>query len=436
MTDHYIAELIFLFVLVLISGFFSSAETAITSIGRLKLEELLDKKRVGSKSLSYLHGNPSMMLSTVLVGNNFVNITASALATTLSISFLESVGYGRIGIGVGAAVGVMTFLILVFGEIIPKTVAIRNAERVALFSAPVIWVFSIILYPIVSFLIFVSTPFVSLFGGRMPRRGPFLTKEEIKMLLTIGEKEGIIEEEEREMISSIFEFFKTIVREVMTPKPDMQCVEVSEPIDKVINLIIEGGHSRIPVYEGSVDNIIGVIYSKDILKSVCPAGERVTIRDILRPALFIPEAKRVDDLMHEMQAARTHIAVVVDEYGQTAGLVSMEDLVEEIVGEIYDEFEKKVKMTEKIDENTIIIDARLNVADVNRMLALSLPEKDYDTLAGFIFGRLGKVPAVGDSVRFDNVMISVERVHRRRISRAKIVKLQKQEGEDPDVVGG
>jgi CBS domain containing-hemolysin-like protein len=433
---HYINQLIVLFVLVLFSGFFSASETAIISIGRLKLEELAERKRPGSKSLGYLHANPSMMLSTVLIGNNFVNITASALATTFSISFLNKMGFASLDVVLGIVIGAMTFLILVFGEIIPKTIAIRNAERIALFSAPIIWFLSMILYPLVSSLILISTPFVVLFGGRMPKRGPFLTKEEIKMLLTIGEKEGIIEEEEREMISSIFEFGKTVVREVMTPKPDMQCIDVSDPMGEAISLVIEGGHSRIPVFEGNVDNIIGVIYAKDILKAVLPAPSQVTIRELLRPALFVPPAKRVDDLMHEMQAARTHVAVVVDEYGQTAGLVSMEDLVEEIVGEIYDEFEKSFKMTEKIDEKTTIIDARLNIADVNKMLEIALPEKDYDTLGGFIFGKLGKVPAVGDSVRFDDVLLSVERVHKRRISRAKIMKLPKRQEEEADQVGG
>ena len=429
--NQYVGQAVILFVLVLLSGFFAAAETSIVSIGRLKLEEFLEKKRAGSRALKFLHDNPSMMLSTVLVGNNFVNITASALATEFAISFLRSMGFSGIELPVGISIGVMTFLILVFGEIIPKTIAIRNAERFSLMFAPVIWFLSVAFYPLVQALILISTPFVMMFGGRMPKRGPFLTKEEIKMLLSIGEKEGILEEEEREMISSIFEFGKTIVREVMTPRPEMQCVEVSEGLEKIKAVIVEGGHSRIPVYEGSIENIIGVVYAKDILK----ADPGVQVRDLLRPALFIPEAKRIDHLLHEMQAARTHIAIIVDEYGQTAGLVSMEDLVEEIVGEIYDEFEKKVKLTEKIDENNMIIDARTNIADVNNTLGLSLPENEYDTLGGFIFGRLGKVPAVGDSLIVGGVTLSVERVHRRRITRAKISKPPKK-SEDPDVVGG
>jgi len=430
-----ISQLLMLIGLIILSAFFSSAETAITSISRVKVEDLIQKKRPGSRALGWLKEYSSTMLATILVGNNFVNISASALATTLSISMMGDMGFGGTAYALGAAIGAMTLAILVFGEIIPKTVAIRNAEHLALFAAPVIRVMGVVLFPVIKVLIFISTPFVKMFGGRMPKRGPFLTVEEIKMLLSIGEREGIIEEEEREMISSIFEFGKTIVREVMTPKPDAQCVDVNTPIKDIIALIVDGGHSRIPVYEGNIDNIIGVVYAKDLLKTATLGVGSVNLRDILRKALFIPEDKRVDDLLHEMQAARTHIAIVVDEYGGTAGLVTMEDLVEEVVGEIYDEFEKKVKAVEKVDENTTILDARMNVSDINEHMNVSLPEGDYDTLGGFIFSLLGKVPAVGDQVQFENIIISVERVHRRRITRAKIVKIPR-EPEDTAGVGG
>jgi len=428
-------EALILLILVALSAFFSFSETAITSIGKIKVEELKAKRKLGHKSLVWLKDNPSTMLAIILVGNNIVNISASALATSMAISALSKSGYDGLGTALGVAIGLTTFLILVFGEIIPKTIAIRTAGRAALIVAPFIWVLSIIFYPFVQILILISTPFVLIFGGRMPKKGPFLTKDEIEMMISLGGKEGVIKEEEREMISSIFEFGRTIVREVLTPRPDMQCVEVSDPCEKARALIVEGGHSRIPVFDGNLDNIIGVVYAKDMLKTGLKADESSTLRDFLRPALFVPEAKRVEHLLHEMQAARTHIAIVVDEYGGTAGLVTMEDLVEEIVGEIYDEFEKKVKSVDKIDENTTILDARLNISDVNAMLNLSLPEKDYDTVAGFIFGLLGKVPAVGDQTQYDNILISVERVHKRRITRAKIVKLAKST-EEGEAVGG
>jgi putative hemolysin len=430
--DSHLIEFLILFIMIVLSAFFSASETAITSVGRVKLEEFRRDKRRGIKSLDWLKENPSMMLGTILVGNNVVNISASAMATSISISAFGMTGMGE---AIGIAIGIMTFLILVFGEIVPKTVAIRNAERLALVLAPIVRVISIILYPLVKAMVLISTPFVSAFGGKMPKRGPFLTIDEIKMLLSIGEREGVIEEEEREMISSIFEFGDTIVREVMTPRPDVQSVDVSVPIEKILSVIIEGGHSRIPVTEGNIDNIIGVIYAKDLLKFQCASAEVPTLRSLLRTALFVPEGKKVHDLMHEMQAARTHIAVVVDEYGGTAGLVTMEDMVEEIVGEIYDEFEKKVKSVEKIDDNTTVMDARLSISDVSDILDIKLPSDGYDTFAGFIFGLLGKVPSVGDQVNYEDLLISVERVHKRRITRVKVVRLQKRQDE-PEGVGG
>jgi putative hemolysin len=435
MFDNYMIEVFVLVVLVILSAFFSASETAITSIGRLKQEEFRRDKRLGHRSLDWLKENPSMMLGTILVGNNVVNISASAIATLVAIFALEKSGLGSIGVALGFTIGIMTFAILVFGEIIPKTIAIRNAEKFALAFAPTVRIISIALFPLTKVLVLISTPFVVLFGGKMPKRGPFLTIDEIKMLLSIGEREGVIEEEEREMISSIFEFGDTIVREVMTPRPDMQCVDVSDPMDKIVDLIIEGGHSRIPVHEGNIDNIVGVIYAKDIFKIQSPKQKEQSVRDLLRTALFVPEAKKVHVLMHEMQAARTHIAIVVDEYGGTAGLVTMEDLVEEIVGEIYDEFEKKVKSVEKIDDSTTVVDARLSISDVSDLLDIKLPKDGYDTFAGFIFGLLGKVPAVGDQLQYEDILISVERVHRRRITRAKVVKLKKSQ-EDVEGVGG
>lgn len=434
LANSYNIQLFILGAMVLLSFFFSLSETALTSISRAKVEDIVNKKRLGAGSLAWLKANPNIMLATILVGNNIVNVSASAIGTSLMLFYMASIGMGGVGVALSIAIGILTFVTLVFGEIIPKTVAIRDPERFALLVAPLVWVLAIVLYPVVQLLIILSTPFVYIFGGKMPRKGPFLTVEEIKILLSLGEKEGIIAEEEREMISSIFEFGRTVVREVMTPRPDMQCVDVSDPIDKAINLIIEGGHSRIPVYEGNLDNILGVVYAKDLLRCKASVECSSSIRDFLRTVLFIPEGKRIEHLLHEMQAARTHIAIVVDEYGGTAGVVSMEDIVEEIVGEIYDEFEKKVKAVEKIDELTTVIDARMNIADVNKLLATNFPEKEYDTLGGFIFGLLGKLPAVGDNLLYDDVRISVERIHKRRITRAKIVKLGKPE--EPDVVGG
>ncbi len=264
----------------------------------------------------------------------------------------------------------------------------------------------------------------------MPEKGPFVTEEEIRFLLAASVKDGVIEREEKEMISSIFEFSETTVKEVMTPRLDIKAAEDSAGIEEVINIIRETGHSRIPVYEGNIDNITGIVYAKDLLN--CRRDDK--LKDYLRPAVFIPEEKRLDDILHQMQAAHNHLAVVVDEYGVTSGIVSIEDLVEEIVGEIHDEFERSEKNLEKIDENTYLVDGKMPIAEINRELEISLPEKEYDTISSFVFSQLMKVPGAGDTIKYDDVQISVEKILKRRIMRLKIVKLQRRI--EDNIVGG
>jgi len=423
-------EVLILTILVLLSTFFSASETALTSVQRFKVRKLVMEKAIGAKALQYLVENPAEMLSTVLISSTLVNICASVLAGSIAVRYTSFLGSE--GLAIGIATGIMAFIILVFAEITPKTTAIRNAEKVAVLVAPVILVFEFILRPVAFLLSSISKPFIIITGGRVPKKGPFITEEEIKMLVQVGGKEGVIEEEEREMITSIFEFGETNVREVMTPRPDIISIEVNEHMDNLIKMIVDTGHSRIPVYEGNMDNIVGVVYAKELLKAAGKDLSQQGIRQYLRPPLIVPEGKKVDDLLHEMQSARTHIAIIVDEHGDTAGLVSLEDLIEEIVGEIYDEFEKKVKPIEKVDENTVMIDGRLSIRDTNKLLKTNVPEKEeeYATISGFVFTLLGKIPAVGDTVRFSDLVISVERVHRRRITRLKITKLPKKEEEE------
>jgi putative hemolysin len=428
-----ILELVLLCVLLMLSAFFSLSETAITSVSHLKIKNLLDRKVRGSRALHKLRENPSRLLGSVLIGNNIVNIGASSLATSMIIFYLERIGLESIGYAVGTATGIMTFLILVFGEITPKTLAIKNADRIALVTAPYIDGLATAIQPLINLLTLMSMPFIRLFGARVPEKGPFLSREEIQMLLAVSEKDGEIEAEEREMISSIFEFGSTVSREVMTPRPDIVAVEVSEPVQKMIDVMIETGHSRIPVYDGTLDNILGVIYAKELLKLV-DRNNTLSVRDFLRPLLFIPESKKVDELLHQMQAARTHIAMIVDEYGTTVGLITIEDLLEEIVGEIHDEFEKPERELVRLDKNVWDVDAKVSISTINKGLEVDIPEGEYDTISGFVFSLLGKVPVVGDVVTWHDLSISVERIHKRRITRVKMIKLPKKETEE--TVGG
>jgi putative hemolysin len=417
-----VMEFVLLCVLVFLSALFSLSETAITAVSRLKIKNMVDQDLRGAKALQRLRDNPSRLLSAVLIGNNVVNIGASSLVTSIIISYMESRGYGRVGYAVAITTGVMTLILLVFGEITPKTIALKRPERLALIAAPYIDNFARVLQPLIHLLTLFSLPLIKLFGASVPDKGPFLSREEIRLMLAVSEKDGEIEEEEREMISSIFEFGSTVAREVITPRPDMICIEVNENLQKAVNLMLESGHSRIPVYEGSHDNILGVVHSKELLKIISGGIQNLTLRDFLRPVLFIPESKKVDELLHQMLAARMHMAVIVDEYGSTRGLITLEDLLEEIVGEIHDEFEKEEKPFDQIDKNIWIVDAKQSIFDVNKTLEVNIPEGEYDTISGFVFSILGKVPVVGDVVKYDGMSISVERIHRRRITRIKIVK--------------
>lgn len=330
-------ELIILILLIMLSAFFSAAETAMTTVSRPKIAQSVELKKPGARALRSLRENPARLLTTLLIGNNLVNISASALTTTLVAAYFERLGVAGFGYVIGITIGLMTLFILVFGEIVPKTLAIRQAEALALWLAPLMVVIEWLLSPLAWLISLISAPLVYLFGGRLTRQGPFITEDEIKMLLLVGEKEGVIEREEREMISSIFKFGDLTVKEVMTPREKMTCVENGETAGNAIIKIKESGHSRLPVFDQKIDNIVGVIYAKDLLN----LGGAEPVSDHLRQALFIPGIKKVSDLMEQMQAEYKHLAIVVDEFGHTLGLVTLEDLVEEIVGEIHDEYERR-----------------------------------------------------------------------------------------------
>jgi CBS domain containing-hemolysin-like protein len=245
----------------------------------------------------------------------------------------------------------------------------------------------------------------------------------------------VLEQEEKEMIHSIFEFSDSMAKQVMVPRPDMFCLDVNTPLSEALVKISEEGHSRVPVYEGTVDNIIGLVFAKDLL-GLCVENRSATLRDILRPPLFVPESKKLDELMRQMQSIRTHIAIVVDEYGGVAGLVTLEDLLEEIVGEIKDEFDTEEKNIEVLPDASVLIDARLPVAEVNEKIGTSIPEGDYDTVGGFVLSLIGKIPAIGDTKRFEDLRITVEKVFKRRITRIKIIRIKGAEAEGSSIVGG
>lgn len=330
-------EIILLSVFILLSAFFAAAETALTTVSRLRIAHLVEMKKTGARILQKIREDPAKLLSTILVGNNLVNISAAVLATTIVANYFEKLGMKGEGTIIGIAIGIMTFFILVFGEITPKTVAIRNAEALALWFSPLMLVLEWSLNPVAWLMTAISRPFVFLFGGRIPEQGPFVTEEEIKTLLFVWEKEGVIEREEREMISGIFKFGNLTATQVMTPREKIDYVGAGSSVKEAVEKIKSSGHSRIPIVDQSIDNITGVVYAKDLLE--VPVSEKID--GYLRQPLFISSAKKVSDLLEQMQAEYKHLAIIVDELGHTLGLVTLEDLIEEIVGEIHDEYERR-----------------------------------------------------------------------------------------------
>ncbi len=407
-------EIIALLVLLFMSAFFSGSEIALFSSSRIRIRKLMEEGNKNAQVAKELLEHPNRLLATILVGNNIVNISATALATSLAIN-----SFGSTGLGI--ATGVMTFLILVFGEITPKGFAAKNAVALALIVARPMQMLVNLLFPLVKLLTKLTNFMIKSLGGEPKEVSPFITEEEIKMLVEVGEEEGVIQKEEKEMIHGIFEFGDKLAREVMIPRIDMDAIAVSSTLEEALKATLKTRHSRLPVYEGSIDNVIGMLHFKDLLHLKERKYEG-TIREIVRPVHYVPENKRLDELLKEVQETKTHMAIVVDEYGGTAGLVTLEDILEEIVGEILDEYDAIETNIQVLDERTALVEAKTSVGEVNEALNINLPEEDFETLGGLVFNKLGRIPSVGDKTRIKNITIAVEKMRGRRISKLKIRK--------------
>lgn len=333
-VSWFIVKIVVLLVLLLLSGFFSGSETALIRVGRIKARSLLKRGVKGADTVEKLVNEPEALLTTVLIGNNIVNIAASALATSLAIDY-----FGDFGVGI--AIGVMIFLILTFGEIIPKTLAVHHAEQFSITVSKSLEILIFVLRPVIKIYSVITSAFGKILGLKMPQR-KLISEEEVKTLLDIGEEEGAIEEDEKEMMNGVLKLDYITAKNVMTPKEEMVCLEANQSVDSAIELIRGSGYSRIPVFEETKDNIVGILYAKDLL--IRRNDRNISLKELIKPAYFVPETARVDDLLKEFQKGKFHIAIVVDGEGRTKGLVSLEDLLEEIVGSIYDEYDvRKIK---------------------------------------------------------------------------------------------
>ena len=401
-------NIILLVICLVLSGFFSSSETALFSISKIKAFHIAkDGSRTGQLIVK-MKQDPHTLLTTILIGNNLVNIGGSALATSLAISYFESNA-------VGIATGVMTLVILVFGEIFPKSFATQHnvlVARVVIF--PLFWL-SKIFWPLVVLLNFIPR----LYGAANPSYHA-VTEDELMTMVEVVEEEGEIKEAEKEYITNIFEFDDTSCCEIMTPRADMFVVDAVEKLD--IPAILSTGYSRIPVIEDSIDNVIGVLHIKDLFTSyqkITAAGEQITsldIKAIMKKPYFIPESKKLDSLLQEFKAKKSHMAIVVDEHGGVAGLVTLEDVVEEIFGEIIDETDRMVPDIVRLKDNKWLVAGRINVEDLNKEIDINIPESvSYDTFSGFFLEQIDRIPQPGESVIIDRWTATVKDMDGNRI---------------------
>jgi len=424
-------SIILVLALILMNGFFAMAEMSLVSVRRTRVKQLVEEGVTRALAVQKLLEDPTRFLATVQIGVTLIQFFASAVgAVTLAHPLagwfartgIPMIADNATGIAVVLVTLVIAYISLVIGEISPKSLALQYAEKIALVTAGPIMFLSYIVSPIVKLMTWTSNILLRPFGGTASFSPPILTEEELKMLVEAGEEEGVLEEEEKEMIHSIFEFTDTVVRKVMVPRIDMDAIEVNASVDELMEVITKAGHSRIPIYDETIDNIVGIVHAKDLLRALHENGHNVTVRELMHPPYVIPENKMVDELLSEFKKSKIQMAIVVDEYGGTAGLVTIEDLLEEIVGDIMDEYDVEEPKIEIVDESTSIVDARVSIDEVNEQMDLALPEEEFDTIGGLVFGLLGREAHQGEVINYDAADLVVEKTDGRRIQKVKVIK--------------
>ncbi|MGL5797955.1 MAG: hemolysin family protein, partial [Cetobacterium sp.] len=397
-------DIIILVVLILLSGFFSASETALTSFKTTDLEDVEKSNKKTAHLLKKWLKSPNEILTGMLLGNNIVNILGSSIATALAINVM-----GNSPRSLAIVTAVMTVLILIFGEITPKIMAKNNAKYFSKLVIAPIYYFGVLMKPLVKILMWTSILIGRILGVEVKTENIMFTEEDLISFVNVGEAEGIIEEEEKEMIHSIVGLGETNAKEIMTPRTSMFAVEGSKTLDDIWEEMIEAGFSRIPVYEETIDNIIGVLYTKDVLKYLKSNSTNTKVKELVREVYYVPETKSIIEILQEFKSKKVHIALVLDEYGGIGGVLTIEDLLEEIVGEIRDEFDHEEEETIKeIEFNRYEVDAMLDIESINKNLAIELPtSEDYESLGGLLMSELGKIPSIGDIVQFEDVKLIV-----------------------------
>lgn len=422
-------DILVILLLILINGFFVGAEIAFVSVRRTRLDELAEAGDRRAKRAQVLMRDPGRFLAVIQVAITFLGALASAVA---AVSIVTVVAEPLRGIALLAdqadtiALLLVTFVVsvvsIVLGELIPKGLALANPDRIALVVSGPISLFAKVVSPLVAVLValtkLISKPF-----GIDPTRTPELSAAEIRLIVEQGSQQGVLEAEEEQMISAVMSLSDSKLHEVMVPRIDIVAIDQDATFDEAVALVLTEGHSRTPLYKESVDHIVGILYAKDLLRIIAAGGPRPRLRDIMRPALFVPESQAVDDLLNELQRRRVHMAIVLDEYGGTAGLVTIEDLLEEIVGEIQDEFDEEEPMKVIVREGEAILDGRADIDEMGELVdpAIELEDdEEYDTVGGFVYHRIGRVPVVGDTVAVDPFTITVIKVIGRRVGKVRV----------------
>ena len=402
-----------LVVLLLGSGFFSASETSLMSLSKIRIRYMEDEGVKGAKLVGSLIEKSSDLLSSILVGNNIVNIAATSVSTSLFISIF---GDG----GVAIATAVMTVLVLVFGEITPKTIAANSPEKVAVVVSKPISIIMKITKPIVWVFNLLTGIIFKIMGIDNDGVKPFITEEELKAMVNVSHEEGVLEMEEREIINNVFQFGDMQAKEAMIQRLDMVAIDIEDSYDEIIELFKSEKLSRLPVYQESIDDIVGILNIKDIIFLSDEEIENFDIKDYVREAFFTYEFKKITQLREEMKKEKTQMAIVVDEYGGTAGLLTIEDLVEVIVGDIDDEYDEEEEEIVKINDNEYLVEGSTKISDVNEQLGINLESEEFDSIGGFIIGYLKRIPEENEIIEVEDVKFKVESIDKNRINKIRI----------------
>jgi len=418
--------LVFLFICLILSAFFSSSETAFISLERFRVQHMVETNVKGARRVSKMLERPDRFLSTILLGNNLVNTAAAAIATILAVNL-----WGQ-DMGVIVATFGMAIILLIFAETVPKTFANRHAERLSLLFVRPVEIISWIFSPVVTVLSWLASGVTKLIGGK-PVQQSLVSDEEIRTMITVGHKEGTVEKTEAELLNAVFEFGDRPVSEALVPRPEVVGIEKGKTLAEFLAIYSESPISRFPVYEENMDKVVGIISIKDVLMALAKGAvtNDSPIDELIRPAYFTPETKRISELFAEMRDKNYRMAIVVDEYGGTAGIVSLSRLMEEIVGPVGDELAAAEKEYEPIDEYTFQVDGGMRIEEANEELGLELPEGDYETIAGFVLHLLGRIPKQGKQLKYHGLKMVVTKMKGHKIEEILLTKEKKKKDEPP-----